>query len=125
MLFALSVFAAITIARLLRSIDWEAVGTALRFVGIDAQALSLADIAVAFLFAFPLTAFPMGMGVVDVLITGACVEAAGTQLQEPVFAALIIWRIFNVSGPLLLGVVAGALWKHSTKKPGLARPNFD
>ncbi|GAA1405981.1 hypothetical protein AUR04nite_16780 [Glutamicibacter uratoxydans] len=99
---------------------------ALRFVGIDAQTLSLADIAVAFLFAFPLTAFPMsGMGVVDVLIAVACVEAAGSGVQEPVFAALIIWRIFNVAGPLLLGIVAGALWKRSMKKPGLARPDVD
>ncbi|MGJ3402266.1 lysylphosphatidylglycerol synthase domain-containing protein [Glutamicibacter sp. Je.9.36] len=92
---------------------------AIRFVGLDSGALSMMDIAVAFLFAFPLTAFPMsGMGVVDVAISVACIEAAGTDaVQEPVLAALIIWRVFNVAGPLLLGVAASAMWKR-TVRPG-------
>ncbi|MFJ2618463.1 lysylphosphatidylglycerol synthase domain-containing protein [Glutamicibacter sp. NPDC087344] len=90
---------------------------AMRFVGLSPQTLSVADIAVAFLFAFPLTAFPMsGMGVVDVAISVACIEVAGTDVvQEPVLAALIIWRVFNVAGPLLLGIVASALWKTTTR----------
>lgn len=90
---------------------------ALRFVGLGPETLSVADIAVAFLFAFPLTAFPMsGMGVVDVAIAVACIESAGTDsIQESVLAALIIWRIFNVAGPLLLGLLAGVLWKSTER----------
>lgn len=90
---------------------------ALRFVGLDASLLPTADVAIAFLFAFPLTAMPMsGMGAMDVLVAASCISVAGEVIQEPLLAALIIWRLFNVAGPLLLGVAAAALWKTGLRK---------
>lgn len=89
---------------------------ALRFVGVGAADATFLDVAIAFLFAFPLTAFPMsGMGLVDALILAAIVESGGHSLQEPAIAALVIWRVFTIAGPFFMGLGATALWRHSLR----------
>ena len=52
----------------------------LRFVGVYPSDVNLADVAIAYLFAYPLTLFPFsGIGVVDALILAALVEAGGAS----------------------------------------------
>ncbi|MEZ0446277.1 hypothetical protein [Cellulomonas sp. ICMP 17802] len=56
---------------------------ALRFTGVDAGALSVVDIVGGFLLVYPLTLLPLfGFGVLDALLLGAWVTAAGV-LYEP------------------------------------------
>lgn len=89
---------------------------ALRFVGLGADQLSVLDVAIAFLFAYPLTAFAMsGMGLVDMVALASLVESGGDAVQEPALAALIIWRVFTVAAPLLIGLGAVGLWRRSTR----------
>lgn len=89
---------------------------ALRFVGVGGDQLSVLDVASAFLFAYPLTAFAMsGIGVVDMVALASLVETGGDAVQEPALAALIIWRVFTVAGPLIIGLGAVGLWRRSTR----------
>ena len=89
----------------------------LRFVGVEAADVSAAEVAVAYLFAFPFTIFPfMGIGVVDALILAAVVEAGGLDVEAAAVAALIVWRVFTLAGPALLGAFALTLWRHTTAK---------
>lgn len=89
---------------------------ALRFVGVGAAEASLLVIAAAFFFAYPLTLFPMqGLGLLDAAIVAALVESAGTGVTEPAIAGLIIWRAFNIVGPLALGAGAIVVWRRSTR----------
>ena len=89
----------------------------LRFVGVEATDVSAAEVAVAYLFAFPFTIFPfMGIGVVDALILAAVVEAGGLDVEAAAVAALIVWRVFTLAGPALLGVGALALWRRTTAR---------
>jgi len=86
----------------------------LRFVGVSAGEASLADIAVAYLFAYPFTLFPFsGLGVVDALILAALVESGGTSIEAAAVAGLIVWRVFTVGVPVLLGVGAVAVWRRT------------
>jgi uncharacterized membrane protein YbhN (UPF0104 family) len=86
----------------------------LRFVGIFPGDVSLADVAIAYLFAYPLTLFPFsGIGLVDALILAALVEAGGLHLEAAAVAALVVWRVFTVGVPVLMGVVAVGLWRRS------------
>ena len=94
------------------AVDLSLLVLCLRFVGLGAAEVSLAEIAVAYLFAFPLTLFPlMGIGVVDALIVAALVEAGGSEVEAAAVAGLIVWRIFTLAGPALLGVFALAAWR--------------
>lgn len=86
----------------------------LRFVGIYPSQVDLADVAIAYLFAYPFTLFPFsGMGVVDALILAALVESGGADVEAAAVAALLVWRVFTVGLPILLGVVAVGLWRRS------------
>jgi uncharacterized membrane protein YbhN (UPF0104 family) len=86
----------------------------LRFVGIYPSDVNLADVAIAYLFAYPLTLFPFsGIGVVDALILAALVEAGGAEIEPAAVAALMVWRIFTVGVPVLMGVGAVGLWRRS------------
>lgn len=86
----------------------------LRFVGVSASEASVLDIGIAFLFAYPLTVLPaMGLGVVDALILAALVESGGSAVESTAVAALIVWRVFTIAGPVLLGAGAVALWRRN------------
>jgi len=87
----------------------------LRFVGVSAQEVTVLQVALAFLFAYPLTLFPMqGAGVMDAVVLAALVEAAGAGVVEPAVAALVIWRVFTIAGPFMLGLGAVYTWRRST-----------
>ena len=86
----------------------------LRFVGIYPADVNLADVAIAYLFAYPLTLFPFsGIGVVDALILAGLVEAGGPAIEPAAVAALVVWRVFTVGVPVLMGVGAVGMWRRS------------
>ena len=86
----------------------------LRFVGVYPSDVNLADVAIAYLFAYPLTVFPFsGIGVVDALILAALVESGGSQVEAASVAALVVWRVFTVGVPVLMGVGAIGAWRRS------------
>jgi uncharacterized membrane protein YbhN (UPF0104 family) len=91
----------------------------LRFVGVSRGEVGVLDIAVAYLFAYPFTIFPFsGIGVVDALILAALVEAGGAAVEPAAVAALIVWRVFTVAGPVLMGVGAVTWWRHGQARGG-------
>ena len=95
--------------------DFTVLLLCLRFVGVDAADVSAAEVAVAYLFAFPFTIFPfMGVGVVDALILAAVVESGGLDVEATAVAGLIVWRVVTLAGPASLGVVALGLWRRTT-----------
>lgn len=84
----------------------------LRFVGIATSDVTLAEIAVAYLFAYPFTIFPFtGIGIVDAMILAALVESGGQQIESVAVAGLIVWRVFTLGVPVLMGLVAVAAWR--------------
>ncbi|MGA4669016.1 lysylphosphatidylglycerol synthase domain-containing protein [Propionibacteriaceae bacterium Y1923] len=104
---------AVTLAMVL--VDLAMLTLTIRFLGVDADTLPLGAIAVAFLFAYPLTLFPFqGIGVMDAAIMAAVVGTAGEAITEPVIAALLIWRTYTVAGPFLMGLGALALWRRTS-----------
>jgi len=86
----------------------------LRFVGVSAAEVSLAEIAVAYLFAYPFTLFPFsGIGIVDALILAELVDVGGQEIEAVAVAGLIVWRVFTVGLPVLMGLVALATWRRT------------
>lgn len=84
----------------------------LRFVGVSASEVTAVEIAIAYLFAYPFTIFPFsGLGIVDALVLAAVVEAGGLEVEAATVAALLVWRVFTIGGPLALGGVSLALWR--------------
>ena len=78
--------------------------------------MSVAEIAVAYLFAYPFTIFPFtGIGIVDAMILAALVESGGQQIESVAVAGLIVWRVFTVGVPVLMGVVAVGTWRRGLK----------
>ena len=76
--------------------------------------MGLLEIAIAYLFAYPFTIFPFqGIGVVDALVLAALVEAGGLEIEAASVAALLVWRVFTVAGPVLMGVGALAIWRRT------------
>jgi uncharacterized membrane protein YbhN (UPF0104 family) len=115
---------AIGVTQIMLLADYLVLLLALRFVGVGAGTVSAAEVAVAFLFAFPLTALPVsGLGVVDALVLASVVESGGDDVQEPAIAALIVWRVLTLLGPLLMGFLATALWRRTlrTEREGARR----
>lgn len=98
------------------AVDLTMMVLALRFVGVGADAVSLLDVAIAYLFAYPFTLFPFsGIGVVDALVLAAVVEAGGQEVEAATLAALAVWRTFTVLGPVLLGLGAVAHWRRESR----------
>lgn len=91
-----------------------------RFVGVTASDAPVADLAIAYLFAYPLTILPFtGIGIVDALIIAAMVEAGGHGVEAPAVAALLVWRVFTLGAPVLIGLGALVLWR---RVPRLRQP---
>ena len=108
------------------AVDLSLLVLCLRFVGLGAAEVSLAEIAVAYLFAFPLTLFPlMGIGVVDAPDRRGPGRGRWLpRVEAAAVAGLIVWRIFTLAGPALLGVFALAAWRRGvsdrTESPSAA-----
>ncbi|MBO0842688.1 MAG: flippase-like domain-containing protein [Nocardioides sp.] len=100
---------------LMVAVEWLLLVLCLRFVGVSSSDASLADIAIAYLFAFPLTAMPFsGIGVLDSLVIASLVQTGDISVEAPAFAGLVVWRIFTLGVPAVGGAVAVALWRHTS-----------
>ncbi|MEU6137515.1 lysylphosphatidylglycerol synthase domain-containing protein [Nocardioides sp. NPDC047086] len=105
-------------------VDLVTLTLCLRFVGVSANEVGFVWIGIAYLFAFPFTVFPLwGIGIVDALILAALVEAGGREIEAAAVAGLIVWRVFTVGLPVLLGAVAVAAWRREIAVAGTSRPS--
>jgi hypothetical protein len=85
---------------------------ALRFVGVGPDLLPATLVIGMFLLLYPLTILPLfGFGVLDALLLGALVTAAGAVAEPGVVAATAVWRVVTLLGTLVLGVVAFGWWR--------------
>lgn len=104
------------------AVDLAALTLCLRFVGVFSDEVGFAWITIAYLFAFPLTVFPLwGIGIVDALILAALVEAGGHEVEAAAVAGLMVWRVFTVALPVLLGAIAVAMWRREVAVADAAR----
>ena len=54
--------------------------------------------------AYPLTLFPlMGLGILDAVLLAAYVNVGGIEIEPELVAALVVWRVFTILGPITLG----------------------
>ena len=84
----------------------------LRFVGVSSSEVALVYVAIAYLFAYPFTLFPFsGLGIVDALVLAAVVEAGGLEVEAAAVAGLVVWRVFTVAVPILMGLGAVTAWR--------------
>lgn len=96
-------------------VDALMVAMAIRFVGVSADDLPLMVIVATFFVVYPLTLFPlMGLGIVDAVLVGAYVNVGGLAIEPELVAGLVVWRVFTILGPIVLGAGALALWRRST-----------
>ena len=97
------------------AVDLALLVLCLRFVGVTASDASVADVAIAYFFAYPLTILPFtGIGIVDSLIVAALVESGGAAVEAPAVAGLIVWRVFTLGVPVAAGLGAIALWRRTS-----------
>jgi len=93
-----------------------------RFVGVGSAELSLGALAIAYLFAYPFTLSPLqGLGIVDGLIVVSVADGLTDEAEAGLIGALMVWRLFTICGPLLLGALSVAWWR----RPGGAGENAD
>lgn len=103
------------------AVDLTLLVLCLRFVGLDAGEVGAAEIAVAYLFAYPFTIFPFqGIGIVDALILAGIVQAGGVDVEAIAVAGLVVWRVFTLGGPLALGAISLAAWRRTSSTAGAA-----
>ena len=80
---------------------------ALRVVGVDPEAVPTMLVLSTLLIAYPLTLFPlMGLGILDAVLVAAWTQAAGIEYESRIVAGLIVWRVFSLLTPILLGALA-------------------
>jgi uncharacterized protein (TIRG00374 family) len=68
---------------------------------------------VRLLSAFPIT--PGGLGIVEVGLTGALVAFGGQNAR--VVAAVLVYRVLSTVPTLVIGLIAGATWRHIDPPP--------
>ncbi len=95
-------------------LDFVILVLSLRFVGLSAAEISLTDVAIAYLFAYPLTFMPFsGIGVVDAILLAGLVDAAGAGIESAAVAGLVLWRVFTVAQPVVMGLGAVLSWRRT------------
>ncbi len=101
--------------------DFVALLLCLRFVGLSPTEVGVRDVAIANVFAYPFTLFPFsGIGLVDALIVAGLVEVGGLEVEPIAVAGLVVWRVFTVGIPVLMGVGALGVWRRGLP-PGVDR----
>ena len=87
----------------------------LRFVGVDRTEVGLLAIGVAYLFAYPFTIFPFSghRRRRRPRARRASSRPAASRSRRRAVAALLVWRVFTVAGPVLMGVGALAIWRRT------------
>lgn len=93
-------------------VDASIVLLCLRFVGVDGSRISAGYLYGAYLVGYPLTLFPFsGIGLFDAVLMAEVVAGGGEGVEAPALAALVVWRLFTILGPVLMGAVAVADWR--------------
>lgn len=83
----------------------------LRFVGVSSADASVSTVVAAYAIAYPLSLFPFaGLGLLDAAIVASLTAVEGHGIEASAVAALIVWRVFTVGGPILLGAAALGTW---------------
>jgi uncharacterized membrane protein YbhN (UPF0104 family) len=86
----------------------------LRFVGVSASEVPTLDVVAAYLVAYPLTLFPIsGIGILDAVLLAVMVDVGGQAVEPGVLAALMVWRVFTVLGPVAMGAGAVLWWRRT------------
>ena len=94
----------------------------LRFVGLDPREISVLEVAIAYFFAYPFTVFFFsGLGLVDALIIAALVKQGGAEVEAAAVAGLIVWRVFFIGGPIVLGLLCAAFLRPTLRRAGQER----
>jgi hypothetical protein len=89
--------------------------SALRLVGVGSDAVPTLLVLSTFLVAYPLTLFPlMGLGILDAFLVAAWTQFAGVDYEAQIVAGLIVWRVFSLLVPILLGGIAITWWRRAT-----------
>jgi putative heme transporter len=87
----------------------------LRFVGVPRSDVPASIVVAAYAVAYPLTLFFFsGLGLLDAAIVGAITAYGGHGVEAPAVAAMIVWRVFTLGGPIALGAVSVVLWHRTT-----------
>jgi uncharacterized membrane protein YbhN (UPF0104 family) len=87
----------------------------LRFVGVGRAEVPASVIVAAYAVAYPLTLFFFsGIGLLDAAVVGALTAFAGQDVEAPALAAMIVWRVFTLGGPICLGAASVVLWHRTT-----------
>lgn len=96
----------------------------LRLVGgVDSDAVATVFVLSTFLVAYPLTLFPlMGLGILDAVLVAAWTQVAGVEYEARIVAGLIVWRVFSLLVPILLGAVAITWWRRATHSASDSSP---
>ncbi len=95
---------------------------ALRFLDVESGALPATKVMTVFLIAYPLTILPLqGTGILDSVLLGGLVVISGVAYEPDVVAAILIWRVTLVVGPLLLGTISLGLWRYTSTRAVLRR----
>lgn len=84
----------------------------LRTLGVDASQVTFTEAFAGWTFVRLLGSLPItpgGIGIVELGLTGALVGFGGAN--DPVVAAVLLYRVLTVLPTLVLGLVAGALWR--------------
>ena len=84
----------------------------LRTLGITAGQITLTEAFAGWTFVRLLGSLPItpgGLGVVELGLTGALVGFGGPN--DAVVAAVLLYRVITIVPTLVLGLVAGALWR--------------
>ncbi len=96
----------------------------LRFVGLTADQVGFWDVAVAYLFAYPMTILPFsGLGVVDALLVASMVQAGGADVEAAAVAGLVMWRVVTLGGVYLMGAASILVWRHSVRTSAVVSPS--
>jgi len=98
-------------------VDGLMVLLALRAVGVPTSVVTVVDVLAAFLVAYPLTLLPMfGFGVLDAVLVGAWTTIAGALWEPDIVAAVLVWRVVTLVGPLVLGLLVVLLWRRGVRR---------
>jgi uncharacterized membrane protein YbhN (UPF0104 family) len=98
----------------------------LRFVGLGADQVGFWDVAVAYLFAYPMTILPFsGLGVVDALLVASMVQTGGADVEAAAVAGLVVWRVVTLGGVYLMGAASILLWRHSVRTSPAGTPSAE
>jgi uncharacterized protein (TIRG00374 family) len=90
----------------------------LRTLGVSESQVTLTEAFAAWTFVRLLGSLPItpgGIGIVELGLTGALVGFGGAK--DAVVAAVLLYRVLTVVPTLLLGLVAGVLWRRLRPEP--------